>query len=64
MLATGPAQTHVKTEMANETETADISPAPISAMALLQQRQARTVEDDSNRGPREENMTYDLGRCE
>ncbi len=35
---------------------------PVSAMSLLKQRQARSMDDDSTKGPREENMSYDLGR--
>ena len=35
---------------------------PVSAMSLLKQRQARNTDDDSVKGPREENMSYDLGR--
>jgi hypothetical protein len=35
---------------------------PVSAMSLLKQRQARSMDDDSAKGPREENMSCDLGR--
>jgi hypothetical protein len=49
--------------MADEnTVEAASNPTPVSAMGLLQKRQARLMEDDSGKGPREEYMSYDLGR--
>lgn len=46
----------------DSTHDAGNDPAPVSAMSLLQKRQARLTDDDGGKGPREEYMSYDLGR--
>jgi hypothetical protein len=59
---TGLITAHVKMAETNAETAAMPNAEPVSAMSLLKQRQARSMDDDSAKVPREENMSYDLGR--